>query len=723
MNVRASSPARRWAMIVLAGLVTAAGAGAAGAVTTANWRVAGREAFAATEQESLAVDNEGGVRLAPAFDEVGGVDESYVWSLLAVPGKGLRVGTGTRATLYQLPAGSAGDGKVSARAVGRAVAVQINCMVMAPDGTLFLGTGPDGTIFKLAPNDSTPRVFCDLPERHVWNMIRESAGSLLVSTGDRARLYRVDAQGNAKQLYEGTPDHFTALARWQGKTLVGGDSDGVVYAVDDAGKAAVLMDATEQEVKVLAVAPDGRLYAAVNPPPGEGGTGDPDDSGRRKGPKPMLYRIQPNGVVETVWSCPDGTIQAMLFGPDGRLLIGTGGATAGGLFRVNVEDGGWELLGRPGPAQVLALALDGETLYLGTGGPGKVYRAALRGSPVGIMTSTVFDARQLSDWGVLRFDRGESTAGTIEFQTRSGLSGKPDDSWSGWSAPLAAPEGAAVTSPAGRFLQWRATLKRGAGDGPRLFEVNVAYRQRNQVPVVRSITLSGLGTTLVRGGDDGGPQPVVQNLPGNLRVEYSIGSSRDRNATDEEAAWARRFRTIRWDASDPNDDDLVYRLEVRARGESAWQLIKEDLRDPVYAWDSGQVPDGRYFLRVTASDRLENAADEARTAARESAVLTVDNTPPTVEGLTARLADGRISGTARVVDALGPLRTLEVAVDGGEWTPVNPVDHVLDQATEAVAFDVPVRGDGDHLVALRAVDAAGNVGVGRVAVPAAGGKK
>lgn len=715
MSVRAWNVRRGWVLLLAMGLCTGGAVRTADAVTTATWRVAGREAFSAAGQESLAVDSEGGVRLAPAFDAIRGVDESYVWSLLAVPGQGVRIGTGTRATLLTL----AGGADV-ARAVGRAVAVQINCMTVAPDGALFLGTGPDGTIFKLAPNDSTPKVFCDLPERHVWNLVRESSGSLLAATGDRARLYRIDAQGNAKQLYAGSPDHFTSMARWQGKTLVGGDSDGVVYAVDDAGRANVLMDAAEQEVKVLAVAPDGRLYAAVNPPPGEGlgAPAEADDAGRRKGPKPTLYRILANGVVETVWTSPDQTIQAMLFAPDGHLLVGTGAATAGGLFRVNVEDGGWELLGRPGPPQVLALALDGETLYLGTGGPGKLYRAALRGSPLGTMTSTVFDARQLSDWGVLRFDRGESTAGTLEFQTRSGLSGKPDDSWSDWSGALSAPDGAPITSPPGRFLQWRATLKRGSGDGPRLFEVVVAYRQRNQTPVVRSINLTGLGTPLQRGGDDGGPQPVVQNLPGNLRVEYSLGSSRDRNASDEEAAWARRFRTIRWDASDPNDDNLVYRLEVRGRGESAWQLIKDELRDPVYAWDSGQVPDGRYVLRVTASDRLENPADETRTASRESAILTVDNTPPLVEGLVARLEGGRLKGTARVRDALGPLRALDVAVDGGEWMPVIPVDRVLDQAAESVAFDVPARGDGDHLVALRAVDAAGNVGVGRVAVPA-----
>jgi outer membrane protein assembly factor BamB len=299
MNVRAWNVRRGWILLLAMGLGTGGAGRIAGAVTTANWRVAGREAFTAAEQESLAVDSEGGVRLAPAFDEIRGVDEGYVWSLLAVPGKGVRVGTGTRAALYSLA-----NGADVARAVGRAVAVQINCMTVAPDGTLYLGTGPDGTIFRLAPNDSTPKVFCDLPERHVWNLVRESSGSLLAATGDRARLYRIDAQGNAKQLYAGSPDHFTSMARWQGKTLVGGDSDGVVYAVDDAGRASVLMDAAELEVKVLAVAPDGRLYAAVNPSPGDGlgAAGEPDDAGRRKGPKPTLYRILANGVVETVSS-------------------------------------------------------------------------------------------------------------------------------------------------------------------------------------------------------------------------------------------------------------------------------------------------------------------------------------------------------------------------------------------------------------------------------------
>lgn len=708
------------AAVGLAALVLCGAPADAGAVTTATWKTAGREAFLATETESLSVGSDGVVGLGPAFDSVEGIDDGFVWSLRALSGtgrrRGLIAGTGNRAALYSVD-GAASRGALRATRITRLVALQVNAIVEAPDGTLFLGTGPDGTLYRLAPGDSVPRVFCDLPERHVWGLLREPSGALVAATGDGAKLYRIDSSGTARLLYEGSQDHFTSLASWRGRTVVGADNEGLLYAVDADGRAALLMDAAEQEVKAVVVTPDGQLYAAVNPPPGEGGGAEPDEAGRRRTAKPVVYRVLENGVVETVWSAPDATIQALAVDDGGQLWVATGATTAGGLFRIDPATGAWALMGRPGPPQLLSLALDAGRLFVGTGGPGRVYRLELDGSPLGRMISTVHDAKQLSDWGVLRFDAGERPKGRLSFRTRSGLSARPDDSWSIWSAPLSVADGAPITSPPGRYLQWEATLERAGSETPELWEVSAAYRQRNQAPVVRAVNASPLGTPLQRGGEDGGPQPVVQSLPGNLRVEFSVGSVRDRFAEDDQAAWARRFRTIRWDAADPNEDALVYRLEVRARGETGWQLVKDDLRESVFAWDSGMVPDGRYVLRVTASDRLQNPADEGREASRESVVLTVDNTPPAIDGYSAVRDGGTVRGTATVSDAIGPLRTLEVAVDGGAWLPVNPADAVLDQSRETARFAVPVPLEGEHVVVLRATDAAGNVAVARAMIP------
>src|SRR4029079_6866196 len=122
----------------------------------------------------------------------------------------------------------------------------------------------------------------------------------------------------------------------------------------------------------------------------------------------------------------------------------------------------------------------------------KLYRASAPGSS-GTYTSSVREASTGASWGRLAW-LGE---GEVELQTRSGNTATPDSTWSDWSAPITNPEGDAIKSPAARFLQWRATLKRTAGKAePSLREVTVSYLPRNIAPRINSITVLPVGVAL-----------------------------------------------------------------------------------------------------------------------------------------------------------------------------------------------------------------------------------
>lgn len=689
---------------LLLALVLGLVAAPSSAVTTKSWKVTGREAFLAADLESLAVTSDGLVTLAPAFEEVKGMEAAYVWSLAGGRDGVIRAGTGSGGVVYAVT-------RDQARILHDSAALAIESMILGKDGTLYAGTAPDAIILAIAP-DGTARSFADLPGRHVWGLQVEPSGRLVAATGDPARIYRLDSSGTPTVVYEGTTTHFTSLALLGSTILAGVDEEGLVYAIEGEGRVRVLMDAKEEEVKALAVAADGTVYAAVNP-----GTPEPaaaSSGSRTDAPKPTVYRIRPNGVVEPVWSSPDPNIQTLVIGPDASLLAATGATEAGGVFRIEPDRLRWSLLGRPGPPQILSLAAQSDAIWIGTGSPGRLYRGTLAGSPSGVLLSTVYDAKQVSDWGVLNWVMESGKSDGITFRTRTGNSSVPDATWSDWSSPVSDADGSAIASPPGRFIQWESTFRRSAGSSPELREVSVAFLEKNLAPVIRSLEVSPSGGSLARGGDGGGPQPVIQNLPGNVRAEFSLTNAFSRTAaTDDEAAWMRRYRTVRWEASDPNDDPLLYRVEHRGQGETAWRLVKEDLKDPLYVWDTAQVPDGNYKIRVVASDAPQNAPFESRAAEMESDYFTVDNTAPVVDGLTARLEGGKLKVTARVSDAVGPLKRAEVSVDGGDWEIVHPVDRIFDQKTEQVSVDVDVKEDGEHLVILRAIDATGNIGLGR----------
>jgi hypothetical protein len=73
-----------------------------------------------------------------------------------------------------------------------------------------------------------------------------------------------------------------------------------------------------------------------------------------------------------------------------------------------------------------------------------------------------------------------------------------------------------------------------------------------------------------------------------------------------------------------------------------------------------------------------------------------------------------------VVDGVGPIARIEVAIDGRlEWHPLAAADGILDSADEMVDSDLsPLIGAaGPHIVAIRAFDAAGNAAVREVEAP------
>ena len=68
------------------------------------------------------------------------------------------------------------------------------------------------------------------------------------------------------------------------------------------------------------------------------------------------------------------------------------------------------------------------------------------------------------------------------------------------------------------------------------------------------------------------------------------------------------LQTIAWKAEDPDTDRLTYTLHYRRDGDQGWQMLRADLLDQIFVWDTTSVSDGRYLIRVTASDAPSNRA-------------------------------------------------------------------------------------------------------------------
>jgi hypothetical protein len=305
------------------------------------------------------------------------------------------------------------------------------------------------------------------------------------------------------------------------------------------------------------------------------------------------------------------------------------------------------------------------------------------GGPDAVWTSKVLDAGIRARFGQLSWD----SSGALELSTRTGNTKEPDDTWSAWSNPLGAP--GLVTSPVGRYLQVRARFAKDPNAV--LNQVEIAFLTDNLRAVLTSVDTRG------GDGESGDDQPKASGGPVTRRAETTLN--------------------LTWKVDNPDKDELRYRLQYRLLGTSDWfDLLKpgEKLSKESYSWETSDLPEGRYRVRVTASDETSNPPDRVTKDVRESGIVLVDNTPPSIEALTA--TGQHLKGIA--LDGVGPIARIEVSVAGSdEWFPFFPADGIFDEQREELDLDVKnlVR-TLPALVSVRVYDKASNFVVRSVLV-------
>jgi hypothetical protein len=385
-----------------------------------------------------------------------------------------------------------------------------------------------------------------------------------------------------------------------------------------------------------------------------------------------VYRIGPDGGVRELFQ--DRVLILSLARQQQRLLIGTG--QSGQLFELDDQAREQSELARLDHGEILAMArrADG-SVVLATGDPGRLYVLTDGHNAKGTYESQVFDAGMISRWGSLRWNADVPEGTKITFAARSGNVKTPDDTWSDWTPEQLDAQTAQVACPPARFLQFRGTLESARPElTPTLRGVFVRYMTVNQAPEVSKVEVPDVGE-----GD---------------------GASRSNKLK------------LKWDAKDPNNDELEYSLSFRKEGWKDWVKLADKQTKKEFDWDIESVPDGQYRVRVEATDRADNPPDSVLSGARESALFVVDHSAPSVEVKAADAKPGEVAFEVKAADALTRIVGASYSIDSGGWTKIFPVDRLFDSKTESFRFAPADLERGSHLVMVRAVDAAGNVGTG-----------
>jgi hypothetical protein len=235
-------------------------------------------------------------------------------------------------------------------------------------------------------------------------------------------------------------------------------------------------------------------------------------------------------------------------------------------------------------------------------------------------------------------------------------------------------------------------------------DVSVAYLPRNVAPEVLSITALPIGVGL---------QQVVQ-VTTDPNVESSgLDPSVFGPVTQvpPRRFYQRGARSFQWQAEDRNGDTLEYAIYYRGLNDHTFRLLKDKVRDTFYTIDGATLADGRYVIKVVASDAPDNPIGQTLTGERLSEPIDIDNTPPVVKPVgQPQITQNIVRVLFNADDATGKIKRADASIDGTSWVPVFPDDKIADSGHESYTVEFPIGNPGEHTVSIRVFDTSGNVG-------------
>ena len=442
-------------------------------------------------------------------------------------------------------------------------------------------------------------------------------------------------------------------------------------------------------------------------------------------------------MPEEIWSSREDIVFSLGLNSDGRLLAGTG--NNGSLLVIDGR-GVYAQLAKSGSSQITGIsrASNGK-VYLCTANPGKVFSLGPEYEPEGTFESQSFDAKLFSQWGRIEWwgppaaneaaqNAKNSKEPRLEFFVRSGNTEDPGKEWSAWFGPYTTPD-TPVQAPSARFLQWKAVIHDGRpGDG--IDWVSVAYLPKNVAPVIDGIAMQDPGVRaqvplgVVNQGNVALKQPAAQSPNPLTSVINVTTSASPKFEMQPQGSQQKGWQSVLWSAHDDNDDELKYSLYFRGENQRDWLLLKDNLDQRFYSWDTTSMPDGAYYLKIVASDSPSNPPDLALKTERESERFEIDNTSPTIAKIDASptgMNADRSKGVSYDFQftASHPTSSIERAqysVDGGDWILVRPAGGVSDYRTESYTFTVRGLSPGEHTIVVRAYDSFDNVGSAKTTI-------
>ncbi len=699
-------------------------------VTAQKWVVLSSEDVLKGKCRGVSVSSEGELVLAPKEESLEGPAEEFFLCLVRDREGSLYLGTGHAGKVYKIPAGGKPE------LYFQAGEMDVTCLALDEDGVLYAGTSPNGRVYKVTEKGKGDAFF-NPDEKYIWALLPGEGGRLLAAVGESGGIYEISAEGNGRRVLNIQEHHVLCLKRNRdGDLFAGSGGNGLLYRLSKSGKISVLFESPFEEIKSLDFDGEGHILAAACGVPSKGRGEAVSLPASGSGTEVTVSAVRPASETAALSSSSAaGTAK----GPAALFVVSPDGAYR--KVWSSDEDLIFDVLWRPADQRVL----------IGTGGNGRMYAAGLDEKSSLLLQKaseqvTFFLAAESKVYVLSnnppRLDillpeqryEGEYLSAVQDAKLVS--------TWGqiGWQSEVPANSTLQLQTRSGNssepntaWSDWSPPYHRQDGEqvlSPKArflqFRALLKTNAGRVTPRLQRVSLNYMQTNVapvMKPIEALPPNVVFLKPPEAEDVIWGAAKSLEpAKAKPEDAlrtmALAKKterrgLQTIVWDAADDNGDRLSYTLSVRKDGETAWRVLEAGWTDALFAFDTATLPDGVYRFKVTASDAPSNPAGLALSADKTSGPLTIDNTPPSVKNVTVN-RDGRTLRLSFQAEAgLSPITEARCLIRPGDWVTLLPLDGICDSRLETFNLSLTLPADADNLLILQIKDEHGNIAVHR----------
>lgn len=618
------------------------------------WVVDKFEEFAKGDLKGTCITAKGELKIGLQRMAIYNPDELCVWTVASDESGSIYAGTWMPARVWKI----ASDGKRTMLAEWSDDVGVLSVMV-GKSGDVYCGLIPSGKVYRIA--DGSKTLIADLKGELPWAFAMDKIGRLIISTGPNGHIYMVEKEGEVKLIADVPDIHAIAMVMDEENIYVGTSPKGKVFAINRLGMLRSVFETPTGTVQCMAMDGDGDLFIGT--------------SGQAR-----IYIIRRDGSIKEVSKLDGRHVFAMARYGDGVVAVICPKAK---IYHIG-KDGSVEQLYKGDETFLTSIAASPDKSIFAPAAGG-VFSFRLNAREWVVYESQVKDVGTIARWGAIRWYADVPDGGSIVVETRSGNTATPDESWSYWSEPYPI-SGATVTSPPGRYIQFRVRLYPSSdGNSPKLKRVELTYMSKNRPPelTVKQPTSGAI-------------------ISGTFKLQWE-GKDPDKDRLSFEAYYSRDG--AKW----------IKIIEEQKRGEKkqdeqpekAEEQKEEAITRNEVNWNTMKVKDGVYYVRVVASDRISNPTDAEQTESVIYPVI-VDNTPPEIWYPFPGEKISEPPKAVRCYDETTFIASAEYRADSGEWIAAACSDGVFDSKREELLIDISKLPPGKHTLEIKVRDGAGN---------------